>query len=516
MRKTKLFALVGSICLILALVVALSGGSAPATADKPAPEDSPGLAKEVLLPPDVMPVVYMSGTPYQMGYQYGQQAEGYIKMMKNGVWSQVLAQYENDKARITDMLAEYETYIKDETPEFIEIMQGIADGAGLEYEDILMITCHLEVSWNPPVGACSCISAWGSATEDGEAIAGANFDYPWNPFSYRVIVVVYPSEGNSYISTACAGMMGNNFFMNDKGLVNLSNYGEFARPEDHDYGLPTFVIAPHISMSCDTAEEARDLLLPMSKAEGIYRHFVDVNGDAYAVESTSALVEVREPGDFGEQDYLITTNHWIIPEMAVSKFDIPRPGSSEYRYMTAEKLLQEGHGDLDLSSFMDVLGSVDYWDGKHWHYDAEWSGIVIDNYFGPGGTTTSQIAVPADKTVYIRTGDGDGDWGTGAPFLTGEFVKLTLEGSPASVTATAAATAVENLCLAAQALDESPSLALSDKLNQAKVVYWEGLAYEAEAGLAEDQDTALELYGKATTCFCKAQAYALQVAHGAQ
>ena len=36
------------------------------------------------LPDEVMPIVYLSGTEYEMGYQYGQQAGEYVEMVKDG------------------------------------------------------------------------------------------------------------------------------------------------------------------------------------------------------------------------------------------------------------------------------------------------------------------------------------------------------------------------------------------------------------------------------------------------
>jgi len=35
-----------------------------------------------VLPPDILPVIFLSGSDYEMGYQYGQQAGNYIKINK--------------------------------------------------------------------------------------------------------------------------------------------------------------------------------------------------------------------------------------------------------------------------------------------------------------------------------------------------------------------------------------------------------------------------------------------------
>ncbi len=471
--------------------------------------------EEKIPPPGILPVVFISGTPSEMGYQYGQQLRDYIVMVKNSLWAQLLAK--DDKETILGHLSQYNDVIKNEAPEMVEIMSGMAGGADVDYEDILMINSFVDVAWAQPVESCSGFAAWGDATKDGKTIAAINFDFMPDPFSYRATIIAFPDQGNSFIATGFAGVLANNFFMNEKGLVELNNHGEYIRPEDKGYGLPAMVIAGYIAMTCNTWEEARDFMLNATVSMGVARHFEDIGGGGCVVESTADKAMARYAGDFGENNYLIDTNHWVMPEMSDTKWPSPGPGSSEYRYMTIEKYLQDQYGNLDVNAFMDILGESErYWDGSEWQYVDGWAGNTLNALGSPGiGTHTCQVAVPADKTVYLRMGDATGLWGTLAPYLTGEFVKLVLEDSPASVTATAASSAQNDLWMASQAIVGSTNLDLVDKLNEAKEAYWQGLAYQAEAAL-QTGDEALRSYSKAATNLCKSQAYALQVQHMAQ
>ena len=293
------------------------------------------------------------------------------------------------------------------------------------------------------------------------------------------------------------------------------------RPQDKGFGVPAMVLPAHIAMSCDTAEQARDLMLTIPKSMGVIRHFEDVDGRGYVVESTAAKAMYRKAGDFGERDYLLETNHWIMPGMADTKSPTKGPGSSEFRYLTVEKYVKEMHGKLDVKAFIDILSSEDIWDGSNWRYNERWSDKVVS-----GRQLACHIAVPEERTAYICTGDARGIRPEGAPFGTGQFVKYTLTPDAASFTKKAGVYALEAITSASRKLSDAgylmekgsfpaaESLALNGRLNDAKVAYWIGLGRNVEAEqarLAGRPDEALALYGEAATAFSVAQAYALDV-----
>ena len=45
------------------------------------------------LPPSILPVIILSGSDYEMGYQYGQQAAAYIEKTKESSWASALQQF---------------------------------------------------------------------------------------------------------------------------------------------------------------------------------------------------------------------------------------------------------------------------------------------------------------------------------------------------------------------------------------------------------------------------------------
>ncbi len=103
-------------------------------------------------PPSFFPIVYISGSEFEMGYQYGYQAGKYISLVKDGLWSSLLERH--DKETILNKLSEYESYVANELPEvnYLEILRGIAVGAqdagyNVTYWDVLLINYQVEFEW---------------------------------------------------------------------------------------------------------------------------------------------------------------------------------------------------------------------------------------------------------------------------------------------------------------------------------------------------------------------------------
>ena len=493
----------------------------PLAATESTVASSPKMASSVFYepPPEVMPIIYLSGTEYEMGYQYGQQAGAYIEIVKDGLWASLLARY--DKGEILDKLTKYEAYVK-ELPkvDYLQIFKGMADGArdaGYEvtYEDILALNYQVELEWLPHPH-CSNMAVWGGATVDGKTMVGGHFDFPWgNGYPYMVTIVAYPANGNAFISHAIAGKLGDNFQMNDKGLVHMSNKGSNARPEDIGYGVTDFIIGPYIAMTCSTAEEARDVLLSVKATNGINHLVVDKNGHAYAVEVTAALAKARTPGDFGEKDYLITTNHFVNPEMKPAQ--VPWEAkkyykSSWYRYETLRKNIEDNYGKIDASKVMAIMSSTDYWDGERWHRNAAFSGYTVNQFSAWGGTLGAKVAIPEEKTVYICMGNpGSAYWGGG----TGQYVKLQLRDSPGSTVQGLREAAFSDMMSLSKLvirmniekrLSLSSILAIEERFDLIREQYWRGVRYLVKASLTEDKNSALRLYGEASTEFGKVQA----------
>jgi hypothetical protein len=329
MRNSVMFKMRKVTLIFFFVLLALPTVPASGNFHSPSSRDDPAGGT---LPPSILPIVILQGSDYEMGRQYGTQTASYLGKTREGKWAAALQRF--SRAEVLKALRANQHFIKTYTPEWIEYMRGIADGATaagypMTYTDILLMNCTLpdpKTSTYPP-GAemdklppkrCSVASAWGSATTDGRLIGIDTLDTSEVPFA--VVIAAFPDRGNAYLCAADAGEIGDHFLMNDKGLfLGNSGGGGSPRPEDEDYGIGWSCSLPYLVRFSDSAEEARDRILEWKINVPENFHFVDTEGGAYVVEKTSAIQAVRKPGDFSEKDFLFSTNNYLAEKMKVTK-----------------------------------------------------------------------------------------------------------------------------------------------------------------------------------------------------
>ena len=431
-------------------------------------------------PPDVRPVVVVGGTPYQMGYEYGQQAReliarDFIKIKADtlpiwGSWDAVVQRMDQFEAAITP-----------KEPEVPLMWHGIADGSGLPYDDIRLINLSLELVIMPPTESgsqCSHISAWGRATKNHEVIAGANTDQAWDAGNYTVVLVAYPANGNAFITTPPnAGELAGGFGMNDKGLVSLGSGGQGARPEDSAVGCNNMSTRMHILMTCDTAAQAKDMYMDINPDSPENAQFVDKSGSAFVVEHTAAAQVARSAGDFGERDFLVATNGFLARAMQPAMY--PGKWNGGWydwlpRQVTYTKMIRDASGSIDVRKVMAFMASHDYWDGKKWHRDVWslepdidsrscWSPEMHDAWYH---TLMRGIAVPGSLTAYVMQGETD-TRASLVPGATGTFSKLVLDADVATTAAAAKNDAEVEVWYAAKAFSHD-GLYVGDRRAQAR------------------------------------------------
>jgi hypothetical protein len=315
-----------------------------------------------------MPVIIVSGSDYQMGYQYGQQAGQYIAVQKDASWVDAINDF-GSREGVLDFLKRFQYYIKGYTPEAIEQMKGMADGAStggyeVSYVDVLVINCRPkrlpssaahhtggEEDALPPVG-CSVFAAWGSVTTDKKFIFGDSKD---SVFNHQVVLVAFPDNGHSYMTGVRAGELSEHFAMNNKGIFIGTGRNPAKRPMDLGYGLHKTFSIQHMLRFADNASKAKDMFLSWEFPNATNFIFADVHGHAFVVERTAAAMPVRRPGDHGETDFIYSTNNVMTDEMKeavkgkkyVEHAGWLLKGSAIPRSLEVWNMLHNYHGKVD-------------------------------------------------------------------------------------------------------------------------------------------------------------------------
>jgi len=516
-----------------------------------------------------MPVVILSGSDYEMGCQYGQQAGQSIEMRKNAMWAEAFQDLKLSRDEVFHELKAYEYYIKEYTPEAIEMMKGMAAGAtaagyDVSYTDALMLNCMLRTlgpARRGPVGpypsgaedivlpdeGCSHWAAWGSTTTNGKLICGDSADAI---FDYQVAIIAFPHDGNNYMTVVNTGQLARHFSMNNNGLFTGSSGGFARRDIDFYYGVPRNLAGLHQIRFANSAAEAKDMILPMPVAWSWNLSLVDVRGNAFVVEITSAQKSVRESGDFGETDFIYATNNFFTEQMKEAMFggeSIEHGGFQESSPVTPVSwamcsiprnlelwtMFTKYHGrvDLDFAKMMWRFAG----NPPPYHKPTDYA-IWKETYFGSSGKGWDQkicnlgslrvaIALPddGDKGIaYLCTGPAGRVAYPLRPDLdhyqiagTHAFYNLALASSPAEIVSIANNEAEEYIGEAYSKLmwlnyTDAGYAALDELYSLANTEYYEGVNWKTKATLAKG-DEALFYFARAATAFTRSQAHAKQV-----
>ncbi len=500
-RKMPLY-----LCFILLcpILFAFSGQAADEASVTPS-------SKSYVPPPGTMPIIVLQGDPYQMGYQYGQQAGDFIAIVRDSAWAAALSR--NSTQEIRDTCQVYRKYIAEELDQFDfeSFFSGMADamqemGYSFDRDDPLVMLYWGGRQGPQPPDHCTAFAAFGNATENGSLIAGVNFDYYHLPSNaYSVILAIYPDDGHCCIIPSGAGRTGSNFAFNDEGLVYIMAAGSQKGPGDSGPGITGFLELPYVAMRCRNISQAEEALINSTRMFGLSHLLLDAEGNASVLEATRARYALRRAGDFNESDYMIATNHYKNAIMKPSQpiWDpLKYYPSSFYRYLTAERMIEGSNGQFNCTIAMQTLSLTDWWDGKAWHQHDPWSTNTINRFRPDVATLYSAVAMPLEHKVSICTGNpGMPLWGTLAPGQTGYYFNLSLGSSPESLVFGLQEDAASALWQTVQKMGEQPPADVAARWQEAVTDYWQGVWWLDRAALETEASNRAIAWGRSATSF---------------
>jgi len=293
---------------------------------------------------DGIPVIRLSGTPYAMGRQHGAILRQQIRFLETEYVEAMVAPAVGGKEKLLDWARTVEKFIPEA---YRQELKGIADGAGMTYERVLVANTMVD---RFQTLMCSTVVASGDATKDREVYFGRNLDFPGRRVLQQMtVVIVYEPEGGTpVVSVTWPGLVGVLSGMNGHGVCGatmLIHRGKPLRP-----GIPYMIMY-------------REALARARKAGDVYKYIdgakrtcpnnfmvVDATGAAEVVEFDQDVV-ARRPGDRGT---VCSTNHFRSKEL------VGKEGwrVGEDRYATLAQFLEREHGKIDVDRIRKALGDV--------------------------------------------------------------------------------------------------------------------------------------------------------------
>ncbi|HEX5194277.1 MAG TPA: C45 family peptidase [Solirubrobacteraceae bacterium] len=348
--------------------------------------------------------IRVEGTALERGEQYGEQARELIARCIE-IYGEAFAHYAGwDWEQVREHAGRFREPILAFDREYVDELEGIARGAGLEFADVLAINVRTEVMFAamardateeariPP--ECTSIAVAPSRTRDGRLLTAQNWDWLVGAAETLVLLEVAQPRRPDFVTVVEAGLLAK-AGMNSAGIALTTN----ALVCDRDTGSPGVPYHVLLRAILDS-ETASDALATLSRAPRASSANYIVAQDRVVLDFETA------PGDLGQiflgypdDDVLLHTNHFVNPRADVSDVGFQVMPDSPFRLARLRQLIAD-RSAFDAESLRAILADHDTFPlGVCCHPDPR-----VQN--GPAYRTVATVIFePATRTMWVCDGN---------------------------------------------------------------------------------------------------------------
>lgn len=178
-------------------------------------------------------VLYLKGTPYEMGYAYGALCKPEVRYMAGEVAERMISGMDQTHEQIDAVWQKHSHHMR---KEYLEEIQGLADGSGIAVSALQRIHSVPDISeWH-----CTFFGAVGPAAAGREPIQIRALDYATRAGiqKYPALVVYKPSTGVPFVNVTWLGMTGVVTGMNSAGIAMSEIGDDWDKEHDNLDGRP--------------------------------------------------------------------------------------------------------------------------------------------------------------------------------------------------------------------------------------------------------------------------------------
>lgn len=293
---------------------------------------------------NAIPVIEAGGTHREVGLQIGEQCQPQIRAMlaqlREGLpaWATWEAMLHHSNLYLAHSRAVY--------PQYVEELEGIADGAETPFEEIFLAMC--EELWEAAAWkrGCTDMAARGHATLDGSTLIAHTNDLLPETEDNLVILKTQAVDEPELLGVSVGGV-GISAGFND---AKISLTGNQLDQNDIRPGVPRLLVVRAILASRHLSEAIDHCLLPQ-RASSYNNVIADASGEVYCMEGSATDCEPI----YIEEDILAHANHYLSPAMRCFEANRNGLGNSILRYNRAMRLLREHYGQLAPVLFQKLL-----------------------------------------------------------------------------------------------------------------------------------------------------------------
>ncbi|HSG45195.1 MAG TPA: C45 family peptidase [Anaerolineales bacterium] len=291
-----------------------------------------------------IPLIEVRGTHHEIGIQIGRACNAGIQntlailhddLPAGKTWEQMLQKS-----------ARYLEISRQIFPQYIDELEGIAQGADVPFEEVFLSMC--EELWESAAWrGCTDMAARGPATKDGSTLIAHTNDLLPKAEDHLVLLKVQVEDKPEFLGISSGGIAISAGF----NAAGISLTGNQLDNNDIRPGVPRLLVVRAILSSRYLSEAMDHCLLPQ-RASSYNNVLADTNGEVYCMEGSATDCEPI----YIEENILAHANHYTAPAMRHFEADRNSIGNSVQRHNRAMRLLRENYGQLTPELFQKLLG----------------------------------------------------------------------------------------------------------------------------------------------------------------
>ncbi len=307
------------------------------------------------------PLIDMSGSALERGRAYGSQAKDRVHKTLRHYKAQV-SQMKLANADIAAIIALVTPAVERFDRSYLDEMRGIAEGAGVAFEDIFLVNARteiLKIAARPDLRAkllgdapdgCTAVTVMPSATKNGELIHAQNWDWKVECSETGVVLRIRSETGPDILTYTEAGMMARSGF-NSAGVAITGNNIE-SSVDYRQVGVPLPMIRRK-ALECTHVAPAMTMVYTTPKTASNNMAVSHCDGIAINFECAPSETFMLHP----ENGLLVHSNHWLSPVALGKLMDtgVAMSPCSLYRHSRVREVLTPLVGSITPGSVKKAL-----------------------------------------------------------------------------------------------------------------------------------------------------------------
>jgi len=306
------------------------------------------------------PLIEISGTPQARGRAYGEAARQRIQASID-LYAGQMSKLDFNLADLPRLTANLISKIEGWAPHHLEEMLGISEGAGVDFQQIVLINARTEIvqmvrrefqaksAAGEPDG-CTGVVILPEASADGDLIHAQTWDWLAECANTSVVLKVLQADGPDILTFTEAGGLARNGF-NSAGLAITANYLESER-DYRQAGIPLALIRRKVLEQSHLANAIR---VVATTPKSTSNNMIISSVEGFAVDLECAPDEVFPL--YPDNGIIVHSNHWQ-SQVALAKLKEMGLGfmpDSLYRDYRVRQHLRPRIGHIGWSDVRDAL-----------------------------------------------------------------------------------------------------------------------------------------------------------------